>query len=427
MLNNIKVLIFFIFLYATYADAEPPLSPQLIYSWPECDEKGHATTWCPPGGDNEAKEEQKDLVGRLFPDLKLGPSDIFIATYSYNNIQISNYLCSQLKKGANIEVISDYSYSQNKGLKRLSEDCGEKKAKILYLGRREIDKEWPIQHIKLIMYENSADENLTIIFGTANASLASYGLHFESWNFVRTSKDTSFAKQHLCLKKALDSAGQTPIGGSYAKEAAKFKEVLSECRKSSHTLAFDEALKREGIVPLFLPVKEDNVEEKIISAIDGVEKGSEISAATQLLTDLDLINSFIRAVERGVKVSLVLEDDTLTGAGDSRKTAVYYKRRLESSGINFKFIETNQAIPQLMHLKFILINKTLLITGSGQFSHAGLNENYENFYFAQIPQMVQDYQRLFEKLWRAGYEDPAANKDSEGGFLGRIRNFFGLD
>ena len=406
--------------FAVCAGSEEHVETELIYFLPDCNEPGQRSTWCPGLEKIKFREQQKRIIDMLFAPLNSDKADIFLATYSYNNFNLSDFLCEQTRNNSNVTIIADFSYAGHAALNVLAEKCEGPKVKILYLAKKDLEQELPIHHNKLLMIKSENSDNVNIIFGTANATLSSFGMHFELWNSAVTHRESNFARQHDCFKQALISAAEEEAGPLQEDGAKIFNIKLSSCRNFFNIAGFEEALEKEGIAPLFIPADSQIAEEALKDAVNNAPAGSEIVGAAHLLTSSSVIRALMRASARGVKVRIVTDDDTLSGHVDSYETAKTYRKNLKNSGIEFKFIETNHTIPQLMHMKFLLIDRKLLITGSGQFSHAALHQNYENFYFSNNKALIKQYQNLFDKLWDLGFSDPG----HKSGIMSRISRMF---
>ena len=112
------------------------------------------------------------------------------------------------------------------------------------------------------------------------------------------------------------------------------------------------------------------------------------------------------AVARGVDVSLVMDDDVITGESEVPGVREFYDSELKQSvsGMKVQFLVTNAKEFQLMHNKFLVMenvdgSKTRVFSGAGHFTDAGLHDNYENFYLSQNDTLSKKYADLFGYLW----------------------------
>lgn len=100
-----------------------------------------------------------------------------------------------------------------------------------------------------------------------------------------------------------------------------------------------------------------------------------------------LIDSLAEAVERGVKVK-VLFDEEWEGVVE---TAIH----LKSLGIDAKFDSEDVRT----HAKFIVIDGELVIIGSTNWSYHALQKNHEANVLIKNEELARQYEDYFEDLW----------------------------
>jgi hypothetical protein len=134
------------------------------------------------------------------------------------------------------------------------------------------------------------------------------------------------------------------------------------------------------------------IETAIIQAIDGARKSIDIALFS--FTDDQLGDAVVRAARRGVTVRVILgiDQDKMLG-GEYEK--------LVSAGIPVVVVSTMG----LFHHKFVLIDGTLVITGSYDWSDTADKENYENVVFIYCSVLTanltvpEQYAMEFNRLW----------------------------
>ena len=106
------------------------------------------------------------------------------------------------------------------------------------------------------------------------------------------------------------------------------------------------------------------------------------------LTDDRIARALEEAVERGVKVRVITDDDK---AHDRGSDAI----RLARSGIDVRMDRTDAH----MHHKFALFDNRYLLTGSYNWTRSAARENEENFIVTDDARLVDSFTSQFEKLW----------------------------
>jgi len=125
----------------------------------------------------------------------------------------------------------------------------------------------------------------------------------------------------------------------------------------------------------------------IIKEIDGARK--EILVAMYGLTSEDLAKALVRAKERGVSVSVVLDEGQRIHAGSSAhgRQSAY----LAENGIEVSF----DAVSGLMHNKFAVIDRGVALTGSYNWTGGAEDRNFENLLVIRSAEIASRYAEEF--------------------------------
>lgn len=102
----------------------------------------------------------------------------------------------------------------------------------------------------------------------------------------------------------------------------------------------------------------------------------------------DLGDVIINAHRRGVKVRVICDDEQVDISGSQ----IW---RMRSEGINVR----TDSSSYLMHHKFVLINRDILINGSFNWTRQAISGNQENLLITNNKKLVNSYLQEFEKLW----------------------------
>jgi phosphatidylserine/phosphatidylglycerophosphate/cardiolipin synthase-like enzyme len=117
-----------------------------------------------------------------------------------------------------------------------------------------------------------------------------------------------------------------------------------------------------------------------------------IDVAVYTFTSRPLAQALVDAQERGVRVRVIL--DPSNASGDYSKAAY-----LVNNGID---VRTEKGAG-LMHHKFVLIDDSVLITGSFNWTASAEAENDENILLLKgFPATCRSYSREFERIWHEG-------------------------
>jgi len=124
--------------------------------------------------------------------------------------------------------------------------------------------------------------------------------------------------------------------------------------------------------------------------IEHLSKAEEsIHIAMYYFTDSQLSREVVRAKNRGVEVKIYLDS--------SQVDAQYSKARfLINEGIKNIRISSNR---YLMHNKFAIIDNTIVLTGSYNWTASASERNDENLLVIDNEEIVTRYQNYFNTLW----------------------------
>ena len=109
------------------------------------------------------------------------------------------------------------------------------------------------------------------------------------------------------------------------------------------------------------------------------------------LTNDTLANAIRAARERGVDVKLIFDDEMMKMPGSDVK-------KLHDEGFPVRVDLDPKAH---MHHKFVVIDDTVVITGSYNWTRQASNKNHENIVVFEDTEIAQKYIEEFNKLWEA--------------------------
>jgi len=145
----------------------------------------------------------------------------------------------------------------------------------------------------------------------------------------------------------------------------------------------------------------DNLEDILVKFIDGAEKRLEI--AVQELENEQIAHAIIRARKRKVLVKIVLEQDYLKSttakedpwtSGGSHEENRLIQNALFRSKIDLK-LDYNSSI---FHQKFIIRDRTSVLTGSTNFTPTGTNNNLNHIVIIHDESIAKIYAREFKEI-----------------------------
>lgn len=125
----------------------------------------------------------------------------------------------------------------------------------------------------------------------------------------------------------------------------------------------------------------------IIRHLNNAKKQIDICVFT--ITDDEIADAILAAHQRGVSVRIISDNDKAQDLGSDVLT-------LKEKGIALAL----DCTPAHMHHKFALFDNEWLINGSYNWTRSASSENEENVVLSNDPQLLRDFGKLFEDLWR---------------------------
>jgi phosphatidylserine/phosphatidylglycerophosphate/cardiolipin synthase-like enzyme len=130
----------------------------------------------------------------------------------------------------------------------------------------------------------------------------------------------------------------------------------------------------------------DRVQDRVIDAINSAKESIHI--AMFYLTNDFIYKALKRAIERGVKVMGVFDED-----GAENKYSEADEMVAEGYGVLDRF-------SGYLHHKFCIIDRKFVITGSANWSSAGMRYNDENTAIIHSPEIAALYLKRWQKLYK---------------------------
>ena len=121
------------------------------------------------------------------------------------------------------------------------------------------------------------------------------------------------------------------------------------------------------------------------------ESMSEICIAVAWFTHRNLFDAILKALDRNVKVSVILIDDIINRGPNGLDFATFIAK-----GGEIRFMNTRKV---LMHNKFCLFDGKVLITGSYNWTYSAEMRNAENIIATDEGSVCIAFREQFGKLW----------------------------
>ena len=129
---------------------------------------------------------------------------------------------------------------------------------------------------------------------------------------------------------------------------------------------------------------QDDCEERVIIAINNAEHS--IDAAIYSFTSKNIASALINAQKRGIPPRIII--DSLQSKSKYAMDEFLLQNNIET-----------RIMPSTMHNKFVVIDNSLVITGSYNWTKNANSKNNENIVFIQDKETAELFSREFFDLW----------------------------
>ncbi|MDA8243917.1 MAG: phospholipase D-like domain-containing protein, partial [Elusimicrobia bacterium] len=155
-------------------------------------------------------------------------------------------------------------------------------------------------------------------------------------------------------------------------------------------------------LPAYVFTEEESLSAPLVKAID--RAGRTLDVALYNLQIDEAAAALARAKARGVKVRVIFDYAHVFPKAGPQVQAVI------DSGVETRVMKGRGSLGT-MHCKFAIFDRSLLETGSANWSGFAQDYSYENILFTASRELVGGYQRDFDWLWGQSrpVSDPAAS------------------
>lgn len=317
--------------------------------------------------------------------------EIFFAYLSFSNKVVAGELCNAIRdRSVKVTMVLDRETELDTANQVLA--CqpgnGDPTAKPR-LELRGHDATIGYAHNKVFMI-NPRSDHPRIVFSSGNLS-SGVVLHHENWHFLRVPARTHFAKAHVCLMDGMLDHYRTK---------QEYGSFIKGCRDAAGI--GEEA----DIKTFFVPGDGGRAGQHIQK---GIREATSLGIAAHRFS-YRLIRTELDARLTGASppdVKLVVDDDVwwaghgeATGPNTPDEYAMVTP--LAEHGMKVRYMETNHGAHYLHHNKFIVFQTPqgeAAFAGAGNFTGTAFTDNFENFYYITIPQVVDAMKRQHEHLF----------------------------
>jgi cardiolipin hydrolase len=132
----------------------------------------------------------------------------------------------------------------------------------------------------------------------------------------------------------------------------------------------------------------------VADAIERLIRATQVrlDAALYRLNSQRLTRALSEAHEKGVRIRLLIDRNRYQESPATRQL-------LSSFPLPFRVAYGRDGAGSKMHHKFALLDNSVVLTGSYNWTFASEEENYDNVLILREPRLVGIYQAEFEALW----------------------------
>ncbi|KAI0988482.1 hypothetical protein GJ496_007438 [Pomphorhynchus laevis] len=117
---------------------------------------------------------------------------------------------------------------------------------------------------------------------------------------------------------------------------------------------------------------------------------SSLDICVYLFTNEDIAKIVKNCLSRGILVRIITDQQQINSDNS----------QIQQLLLDGAIIRSPRS-PPLMHHKFVIIDKTIVFTGSLNWTKSAIEQNYENLIRIQKREMVEKYINEFERIWES--------------------------
>lgn len=126
--------------------------------------------------------------------------------------------------------------------------------------------------------------------------------------------------------------------------------------------------------------------EAIIKHLNSASQHIRICVFT--ISDNIIVDAILKAHRKGIKIKIITDNDKTFDRGSDIK-------ELAEEGVLVKIDQTSSH----MHHKFMVVDNSIAITGSYNWTRSAAEHNHENIVVLQEDSIIDSYSNEFDKLW----------------------------
>jgi phosphatidylserine/phosphatidylglycerophosphate/cardiolipin synthase-like enzyme len=331
---------------------------------------------------------------RIQQELSLAKDHVDIAMYSFADAGLVAQVKQLAQSGIKVRLILD-SANQNKDKSAAFEAAGIDLRYVSF-----------VMHHKFALVDGPQDggdsRKSTLMSGSYNWASSAENAYDEDFLVYKNEKALILAYQsefNALWNKAKDF-------GEAADPSTEFAEFEAPTSSAVFTSANFEAVKRGSSWSFRSAVSlEDGVAGKsIVELIDSAQ--STIQIAQAHFRRRDFYEALVRALERGVKVEIVLDAQEFDGDGVGELTAddrTHLDEVLAAQGASVKYKSYsrfwNYMTAKQMHSKYLVVDGQSVLTGSFNWSENAELKTFENLVRFDDMTLAETYQDNFVKIF----------------------------
>lgn len=290
-----------------------------------------------------------------------------VALYNLQIPAASEALLKAGRRGVKVRVILDYEHVYPKAGKEMQDLIDAGMDVRVMKGRAGSGS----MHCKFAVFDEELLET-----GSANWSLSAQSASYENMMFV--------SDRHIIQGYQADFEWMWAQAKPAGKPDAPSAKPTAPPADPKPSVNFNGT-----VLPNYIFSPRGGTEAAIVKAIDSAR--SEVDVAMFSFTSKPAMAALVRAAGRGVKVKMLLYI----------KSAFPFRDEAKKTGIEVRLKEGR--VPNgLMHNKYAVMDGSLLVNGSFNWSATAEELNTENTIFTMLPVYVGPYKAEFDKLFLQG-------------------------
>jgi len=298
------------------------------------------------------------IIPKVIQLIQEAKQKIDIAQFTFSRKEIEQALIAAHQRGVKIRLALDWGQKKGDNPANRLKDAG---LDVRFIRGKPVNDYYGLMHAKFMLVDNQK-----VLHGSNNWSSTGTSFNNENTVLIHSSPEDPLVMSFDCAFETIWKS---------------FETIWEQNPPDMRACSTDEVV----FTPSSAPIK------MLKNHIRHAQRSIDVMMHHFLFGDL--VKELAKAAENGVRVRVVVN------VVDQEEASGKHWARLFAAGGQIRFKQTNPDLYQIMHNKLAIIDNTILLNGSGNWSGSAFFNNFEFYIVNNIPLVVKPFREMFRQVW----------------------------